>query len=389
MNLMRELALLAAARGAGALLAVLGALAGCSQGVPDTVRIGVPVTLSGPNASRGQDLLNGALLAVEELNASSYKIRGKAVRFEVVPKDDKGEIESVKRVAQELVNENVHAVIGHVNSQQTQAAVPIYAAKGLPHLFTSTNKNLTSMGSGNTFRLVASDQVQAQALASFATETLNANRLVALIEASEYGRDLFADVAVALKKKNKEIVLQYEVDGKQPVSDEIVAKIKEMNGDVVLVLGREGHVLSLMDKLRKLQHTGVTVIAGNGAKTSKVSKSEIPVRGLFATTSTVEPTELPTGREFLSRFQARFKSDPVWGAHYAYDAVYVLADVMRRAESTDGKAVIAKLKVIEPNTRVNFQLRFGASGEQVHPAIGVYKAERGTWVPQMRSANWQ
>jgi branched-chain amino acid transport system substrate-binding protein len=97
---------------------------------------------------------------------------------------------------------------------------------------------------------------------------------------------------------------------------------------------------------------------------------------------------VPTGREFLARFQAKYRAEPVWGAHYAYDAVYLLADVMRRAESAEGKAVIAKLKLIEPNTRVNYQMRFAANGEQTYPAIGVYKAERGVWVPQMRSTNW-
>jgi branched-chain amino acid transport system substrate-binding protein len=106
----------------------------------------VPVTLSGLNASRGQDLLNGAMLAAEELNGAQFKIRGKMVKFEIVPKDDKGDLSTVKKVAQELADDNIQTVIGHVNSQQTQLAVPIYASKNLPHLFTSTNKNRTTMG---------------------------------------------------------------------------------------------------------------------------------------------------------------------------------------------------------------------------------------------------
>ena len=371
-----------------AVLGLSATLAGCQPSIPDTIRIGVPVTLSGPNASRGQDLLNGALLAAEELNGAQFKIRGKVVKFEIVPKDDKGDPNTVKKVAQELADDNIQAVIGHVNSQQTQLAVPIYASKNLPHLFTSTNKNLTTMGGGNTFRLVANDQVQAQALAGFALDSLNAERMVAVVEAGEYGQDLYADLAAALKKRDKTPLMRFDVDGKQPVSDAVAAKIKELRADVVMVLGREGHVLSLMEKLKDIQYTNVTVLAANGAKTSRVSRSEMPVRALFATTSTVELSELPTGREFLARFQAKYRAEPVWGAHYAYDAVYVLADVMRRAESTEGKAVIAKLKLIEPNTRVNYQMRFAANGEQTYPAIGVYKAEHGVWVPQMRSTNW-
>lgn len=371
-----------------ACLGLLVLTAGCQRGVPDTIRIGVPVTLSGPNASRGQDLLNGALLAAEELNQSQFRIQGKLVRFEIVAKDDKGDAATVKKVAQQLVDEKVHAVVGHVNSQQTQLAVPIYASRHLPHLFTSTNKNLTLMGSGNTFRLVANDQVQAQALATFAAESLQAERIAAVVEAGEYGRDLFADLSAGLQKHNKVPVLRIEVDGRQPVSDDVAAKIRDARADVVLVLARETHVLSLMETLKRAQYTGVTLVAANGAKTTKVSRAEIPVRALFATTSTLEAAELPAGREFLVRFQARFKTEPVWGAHYAYDAVYVLADAFRRAGTVDGPPVIARLKAIEPNTRVNQQMRFNENGEQTYPAIGVYKVDRGVWAPQMRSSSW-
>lgn len=343
-----------------------------------------PVTLSGPNASHGQDLPNGALLAAEELNSAQFKIRGKVVKFEIVPKDDKGDPDTVKKVARELADDNIQAVIGQVNSQQTQLAVPIYASRNLPHLFTSTHKNLTAMGAGNTFRLVANDQVQAQALAGFALDTLNADRMVAVVEAGEYGQDLYADLAAALMKRNKTPLMRFDVDGKQPVGDGVATRIMELRADVVMVLGREGHVLSLMEKLKDIQYTSVTVLTANGAKTSDASRSQVPVRALFATTSTVELSELPTGREFLARFQAKYRDEPVWGAHYAYDAVYLLADVMRRAESTEGKTVIAERKLIEPNTCVNYQMRFAANGEQTYPAIDVYKADHGIWVPQMR-----
>ncbi len=51
-------------------LAAHGLLAGCGSSVPDTVKIGVALPLSGSSAARGQDLLNGVTLAVNELNAA-------------------------------------------------------------------------------------------------------------------------------------------------------------------------------------------------------------------------------------------------------------------------------------------------------------------------------
>jgi branched-chain amino acid transport system substrate-binding protein len=163
--------------------------AGCSPGVPDVLKIGVAVNTSGTGGIRGQDLLNGAQLAAAELNSSGFKVDGRVVRVEIVAKDDKGDAQTAKQVAEGLMAEQVHAVIGHVNTRETQAALPVYAARGVPHLFSSTLKTLTSMGSGNTLRLVANDAVQARALASFASENLRAQRLVAVVETGSYGKD--------------------------------------------------------------------------------------------------------------------------------------------------------------------------------------------------------
>jgi branched-chain amino acid transport system substrate-binding protein len=81
-----------------------------------------------PTANRGQDLLNGARLAVEELNASAFKVNGKGVKFEVVARDDKGDNETARKVAQDLADQHVHAVLAHTNSPQLQAALPVYVA---------------------------------------------------------------------------------------------------------------------------------------------------------------------------------------------------------------------------------------------------------------------
>jgi branched-chain amino acid transport system substrate-binding protein len=371
-----------------AVFAIAFSVAGCAPAVPDTVKIGVGVTLSGPTANRGQDLLNGALLAADELNAVGFTVAGKPVKFEIVSKDDKADAEATKQAAQELVDADVHAVIGHVNTQQTQVALPIYAAKKLPHLFTSTNAKLTAMGSGNTLRLVANDTVQARALGSFAVETLGARKIVALVETSDYGRDMFADMAAWLKSKDKAVALKIDIDFKTPVTDDMASQIKSAQADVVVLIGREVHGLSLVEKLQAAQYTDVSVLAVNPVKTTKMAQSRMLLEGFYATATTIDPGELVKGPEFLSAFRNKFKTDPVWGAHYAYDAVYALAGAMRGAQSVKSADVLQRLRSREADTRLLHQLRFDENGEQKYPSIGIYKIERGAWVPQMRSSSW-
>ena len=97
-------------------LALAAALAGCSPSVPDTLKIGVLTPQTGPFALRGKDLVNGAQLAVDEINASGYKIQGKPVKLELVIVDDKGEVDAAKQGAEKLLADGVTAVIGPLNT---------------------------------------------------------------------------------------------------------------------------------------------------------------------------------------------------------------------------------------------------------------------------------
>ena len=74
-------------------LAAAAVLSACGPQIPDTLTIAVAQPLSGPSAPRGQDLFNGAKLAVDELNKSGFKIAGKPVRIEIVAMDDKADKE--------------------------------------------------------------------------------------------------------------------------------------------------------------------------------------------------------------------------------------------------------------------------------------------------------
>jgi branched-chain amino acid transport system substrate-binding protein len=364
-------------------------LSGCGSSVPDVLKIGVAVPLSGPTAVRGQDLLNGALLAAEELNAKGVLIDGKSVKIEIVPKDDKNDVEAAKTVAQQLVDEKVHAVIGHVYTSQTKAALPIYASKGIPNLFTSTTQGLLEIGAGNAFRLSAHDGIQARAVAGFTRENLRATRVVALVESSDYGKGMYDGVVgAAADKGNPPLKIDLQVG--ELVTDQQAADIVAAKPNVVLALvPREAQTVSLMNKLKALGYTDYVIVGLNGTKTPSFAKVDTSgTKGVYVTATTIDFTESNAGREFMARFNARFNANPVWGAHYAYDAVYVLADTVRRAKSANAAELVAGLKKFETNAPVNRQMRFADSGEQRFPDVGVYKTEGGTWVPQARTSSW-
>src|SRR5687767_5219355 len=90
-------------------------LTGCDR-TPSVIKVGVAQPMSGNLAALGQDMHNGVKLAVEELNKGGFKVKGKPVTIEIVVVDDRANVDTGKQVAQQLVENGVVAVIGHLNS---------------------------------------------------------------------------------------------------------------------------------------------------------------------------------------------------------------------------------------------------------------------------------
>ena len=382
---MSSLAAFSARPAFGLLLAL--ALAGCGPKLPEKIEIGVAQPLSGPSAARGQDLLNGALLAAEELNAAGYKIAGKPIHIEIVSKDDKADKETAKKVAQELVDQKVSAVIGHLSSDITEVAIPIYKAGNVPEFFTSSATQLTRMGEGNTFRLVANDELQGQAMAGYAAEGLRAQSVAIIFEETSFGTPLSKDVTATLAKLQKKVTVTEPVSNKLTDFGPFVAKLKDAPPDVLVAVLRDNQLLPLFAQLSAAGLSDLPVIVSGSAKTQKLAQGPPNMKSVFTTSSTIDATEFKDS-EFLNRFRARFKSEPVWAAHYAYDAVYVLTGVMQRADSVDPAVVRAKLTTADVNAPATITMRFNAAGEQRYGAISIYQRRAGRWDPLMRSDRW-
>ena len=299
--------------------------------------------------------------------------------------DDKADKEEAKKVAQALVDRKVVAVIGHLSSDVTEAVIPIYQSGNVPQLFTSSAAELTSLGKGNAFRLIANDGLQARAIASYAGEVLKAGKVAVLYENTAFGTPLAQGTTAALAKMNKKVEISEAVDNKTTNFAAFVGKLKAARPDVLVAMVRDHQLLPLFEQMNAAGLGDVPVIATSVAKTQKVATSAT-VRTLFLTSSSAEVSEFTGGREFAAKFRDAYQSEPVWAAHYAYDAVFVLADTIRRIESVDPAALRAKLTVVDAIAPVTTTMRFNADGEQRYGAISVYQKVDSRWEPLMNDA---
>ena len=370
-----------------AVLSVAG-LAGCEK-IPEVVKIGVGQPLTGNLKTLGQDLLNGAQMAVDEINAAGgVRINGQNVKLEIVSADDQANAEAGKAAAQQLVNAGVIAAIAHLNSGVSIAAAPIYAQAGVPQLAISTKPEYTQQGVPTTLRLVANDALQSRAMGDYAAQLVGASNFAVVDDNTPYGKGLADNAAKAIGERGKKITVRQSLDDKSTEFPALVAELAKTNTDVVVTTLSDFQMEALIQQLNQAGLSKIRILGGDTIKTDKLAKVAGLVQAIYATSPIIEAREFPAGKPFLTKFNTRFKGDPVYGAHYAYDAVYLVADALSRNGSVDKEKLLKRLKSIDGNSPVTASLRFRDDGEQRYGAIAVYQLRKGVWEPLMRSDRW-
>jgi branched-chain amino acid transport system substrate-binding protein len=365
-------------------------LSGCQffNSVPDTIKIGVAQPLSGGLAPLGTDLLNGVKLAVDELNKQGFKVGGKSVTLEVVAVDDKANAEEGKKVAQQLVDAGVVAVIGHLNSGVSIPTAPIYAEKGIAQLAISTNPKFNELGLPTTLRLVANDNLQARAVGSFAASNIKGVKFAVVDDGTPYGKGLAEAAAKQLEGK-KTIALRQSFDDKTKDFAALADKLKADGIEVVLSTLNDFQVIALIEALKKIDYNkAITIMGTDTLKTTEMIKYASEVAQMVCTSPVLEPGEFPGGAAFLAAYQAAYKIPPAYGGHYAYDATYAVSAAIRRAESANPKKVSEVLRNLDAYAPVTGSLKWDNKGEQRYATISVYGVSGGKWTSIVRSDQW-
>ncbi len=142
---------------------------------------------SGDLASYGIPATKAAKFVVDEINAKGG-VLGKQV--ELLVEDDVCKPEVAANTAAKLVSDGVVAVLGHICSGATKAALGTYNdAKIIVMSPSATNPALTQSGDyPNFYRTIASDDMQAKLGVEFAIGTLNAKKIAVIHDKGDYGK---------------------------------------------------------------------------------------------------------------------------------------------------------------------------------------------------------
>jgi len=351
-------------------------VAACGGGAPNRgdVIVYVAVPLSGFQANGGQTILGGVRLAAAEINNAGGLL---GYRVVVRPLDDESDSEvAVSRAAevQQAIDagDRVLAVIGHLNSGQTLAAMEIY--KDLPIVViaaTASEQSLTERNYDNFFRVNANDSVQAAVSADFLAGKLAAKSVAVLHNDTEYGRGLAASLVQELQARGVTVVLQAEVDEGQSVYTQEVAQVKNAAPGAIFYAGYEIEAPYLRAALVEAG-VDIPMLASDGAfLAATIDEANGAAEGMYVSAFAPSPRNAADAK-WIEAYQAVEYRNPDTYSVNGYVAMQVLAEAVRKANSLERAAVTNSLRSNSFATLLD-NLRFEPDGDLVDPQIWIYQ----------------
>ena len=106
--------------------------------------------------------------------------------------------------------------------------------------------------------------------------------------------------------------------------------------------------------------------------TDKVAElAGVAVENIICSEAGMALSKMAKGADFEKAYKARFNSSVQIYAPFTYDAVYVIADAMKRANSTTPAAILAQMPTTNYNGLIG-NVAFDAKGDMKEGIITLY-----------------
>jgi branched-chain amino acid transport system substrate-binding protein len=305
----------------------------------DDVVIGHVASMTGDTATFGISTEEGIRLALDEINAAGGVLQRKIT---VITADDQSRQEEAVTAIQKLITQNkVIAVLGEVASSRSIAAAPVAQRNRIPMLTpSSTNPKVTQIGD-YIFRSCFIDPFQGSAMANYAMDDLKLNKFAIFYDVkNDYSVGLREFFTQTVKSKGGEIVADESFGAGDTDFKAQLTKIKNTNPQAIYLPGYYTEVGLICRQARGLG-INVPLMGGDGWDSDQTfAIGGDAVNGCYFTNHYFPDDTRPEVQKFVQAYKAKYNGKtPDAMAILGYDAMKLMTDAIRRAGSTNGKAI--------------------------------------------------
>jgi ABC-type branched-subunit amino acid transport system substrate-binding protein len=352
-------------------------------GAPEIIKIGCVLELSGELAPMGARMLDGARMAVEEINAAGG-VLGKPVKL-VEEDGGTNPDQGFDRVKKLVEIDGVQVIVGPMITPTSQLAMPYAKAHKIPLItMSATGVPLSEMeGTEWYFRTCLCDDAQGRVLADVVMEK-GYTRLATIVLDSTYGIGLEAGLVEGLEEKGWQgehvVAIHYDIAKKDYRTE--LGLIRDSNADVVLAVtyAEDGIIIfkqALEMGLDKIAWLGCDGNYGSGLF-AEAKSAEFMEKAIVAGTRTVGSGTIYD--QFVSKYTQNFGEPPETYCDTTYDAVYAVAKAIEAAGVYQGKAIREALVDLEFDGATG-HISFNELGDRTSGAFEIWEVVKDSATP--------
>jgi branched-chain amino acid transport system substrate-binding protein len=283
-------------------------------------------------------------MAIEEINAAGgIKSLGGAkitmLYADSESKPDKGVAE-----AERLINtEKVHLLTGCWNSAVTYPTTAVAERYGIPFIVpVSVADKITAQGFKNVFRIAAKDSWWTRDQFAFLGDlqkefNAKVSTLAFVYENGDWGKGFANEWKKLAEKDNYKVVMDEPYPSTATDMSPLVQKIKRANPDVLLLVSNAADAILITNTMAEYKVKPKAIVASGGghADPSFLTAAGKNAQYIFDIVEWETDVNKPGAKEANAKFKSKYGYNLAGESVDGYIAMYVLADALERAGSTD------------------------------------------------------
>jgi branched-chain amino acid transport system substrate-binding protein len=343
----------------------------------DPIKIGLMAESTGANAEAGVYQINGAKMALEEINKTGGVMgRQLELRIEDNQSSNPGSVLAVSKLTS---GGDMTALIGSVRSTQIQAVSPTVLKTGLPMVIGGTDYGLTHSNNPWIFRARPNDGYSAKVIADYGVNTLKLKKWAIVHATDAFGNGGKNNLTAALKELGVTPVTVQGFTSNSQDFTPIVLAIKQSGADVVSTYITNSTDVGIFAK--QLRQLGVNIAWVGSPSVSTDTAMKLAGDALHGTYSIADfaVDSSPEAQAYAKKYKEKYKLEPDLYSAWAYDAAQLLAMGIKNANSTKPDDIKKAIHNIKGYKGVEGTYTFDKNGDGLH-GYNIVKNEKGKLV---------
>lgn len=318
----------------------------------DVIKVGALLPLTGPDAINGQNQQFGHEFAVQAINEAGGIACLGGAQLQMVYGDSRGTPESGNAETERLITEeDVVAVVGAFHTGVTLPATEIAERYQVPFLVSNALAGaITARGLEYTFKTAVSIEQMSEDSANFSFDQGGAETAAILVPNITFGEEFAKAWRIELPDLGYEVVADIAFPSGASDFQDTILTLRAADPDLIFTISNTADATLMIRQMNELDYwpnVGIVTAAGGYADATLVANLGDAADGLFLTNDWFPNIDRPGALELNEAFKSEYGLDMIGNINTTYAGMFVLADALEVACSTDPDVLAETMRTIE------------------------------------------